>query len=131
MTGPLQFPDIQKVLVTGLQELAGGDTHTGTQTPADWAGALPFIRVLRTGGPSGVNSDHPHVDIDVFAATYDQAAGLAEEVRQFLVGPPPALAIIDRARCEIGPRELPWADNGTVRKITASYHLTTRRYRAS
>lgn len=127
MTSPFsRFPDVQRVLVTDLEAIAGVD-HTGTETPADLLGALPFIRVLRSGGASDRLNDFASVDIDVFAATYVQAERLAEEVRQRIVGPPPPVAVLDRVRCEAGPRELPWGD-GQIRRFGATYQVTARRH---
>ncbi len=128
MTSPfMRFPDVQRVLVEDLEALAGVG-HTGTETPADLLGALPFIRVLRVGGGSDRLNDFPAVDIDVFAGTYAAAELLAEQVRQRVVGPPPAVAVLDRAVCEVAPRELPWGtpDDG-VRRWGATYLITTRR----
>lgn len=121
------FPDVARVLVEDLETLAGVG-HTGTQTPVDLAGVLPFVRVLRVGGGSDRLNDLPVIDVDVFADTYAAAELLAERIRQRLVGPPPAQPQLDRADCEVGPRELPWGD-GQIRRFGATYTLITRRRR--
>lgn len=121
-----RFPDVQSLLVYGLEPLFGAG-RTDTETPADFTGMLPFCRVWRSGGPSDRLNDHPTVDVDVFDARYADALRLAEIVREFLVGPPPGLREIDRTECSPGPRELPWGDNQSLRRIGATYHLTLRR----
>ncbi len=130
MTSPfLRFPDVQRVLVDDLETLAG-DEHTGIQTPADLAGVLPFVRIMRTGGWSDRLNDFSTVDIDVFAGSYGEAEELAERVRQRLVGPPPPVGALDRVVCEVAPRELPWGLN-EIRRFGATYSITARRRMSS
>lgn len=127
MTTPfLRFPDVQRVLVAGLEEFAGAG-HTGIETPTDLNNLLPFVRIARTGGGSGRNSDVARFEIDVFAGTYLAAEQLAERIRQWLCGPPPGPFELDRVDCLIGPRELPWDDDGLVRRWGAEYEALTRR----
>lgn len=127
MTGPfMRFPDVQRVLVADLETVAG-DGHTGIETPEDLASALPFIRIRRSGGGSDRLNDFATVDVDCFAATYTEAEQLAERVRQRVVGPPPPIAVLDRATCEVGPRELPWGD-GQIRRFAATYQIAARRH---
>lgn len=126
VTSPyVRFPDVQRVLVEALATFPSV-TATGVETPADWNGQLPFVRVLRVGGQSGRLNDSPVVDVDVFAETYTAAEDLAEGLRQYLVGPPPPIVLFDRTDCEVGPREIPWGD-GTVRRFNATYRITSRR----
>ncbi len=121
-----RFPHVQKLLVLALEGLAGGAEHTGTETPDDLQDRLPFVRVRRVTGDSTWLNDRPVVEVDVFAATQDVAWRLAEDIRDYLVGPPPPLPLLDRIDCEQGPRELPWAD-GRVRRWGADYRVTSRR----
>lgn len=123
----MRFPDVARVLADDLEALAGVG-HTGGETPVDLLSKLPFVRVLRVGGFSDAFNDHPTVDIDVYAATYTAAELLAERIRQRIVGPPPAVGVLDRARCDVSPFEAPWPDE-TVRRFNATYSLTTRRRR--
>lgn len=123
------FPDVQRLLVDDLEALAGSG-HTAIETPVDLEGKLPFVRVMRTGGPADLVTDYPTIEVDVFAATYTDGVLLAEKIRQRLVGPPPPVRVIDRCRCDIGPRELPWGD-GIVRRFGATYSMSTRRRLAS
>lgn len=126
VTSPLlRFPDVQEELVYGLEFLAGAG-HTDIETPANLADMLDFIRVVRRGGPSDRLNDTSAVDIDVFAATYKRALNLAEDVREFVVGPPPGLPRLDRASCDNGPQELPWGDR-TIRRIGMTFTVVARR----
>lgn len=121
-----RFPDVQRLLAAALVPFAGADNRTGIETPADLEGRLPFVRVRRVGGPSDRLNDYARIEVDVFASTYSIAENLAEDIRQWLCGPPPPLPALDRAVCDLGPRELPWGD-GTVRRWGAEYELVARR----
>lgn len=121
-----RFPHVQKLLVLLLEEMAGGADRTGTETPDDLQDHLPFVRVRRITGDSTWLNDHPVVEVDVFATTQEAAWRLAEDIRDFIVGPPPPHPLFDRIDCEQGPRELPWADP-RVRRWGADYRVTSRR----
>lgn len=130
MTTPLRrFPDVQRALVTILGPLVDG--RAGAETPSDLESRMPFIRVIRTGGPSDRVNDYATVEVDCFAGTYTAAELLAEQVRQLLTGPPlrAGAAILDRISCESAPTELPWAPG--VRRFGATYVVVSRRYTAS
>ncbi len=127
MTTPfLRFPDIQRVLVAALEQFVGAG-RAAIETPQNLNSVLPFVRVVRTGGGSGLISDAGRFEVDVFAGTYLAAEQLAEQIRQYLVGPPPGPHALDRVECLIGPRELPWDDDGLVRRWAAEYGAVTRR----
>lgn len=128
MTTPLRrFPDVQVILVNLLEEFVGLD-RTGIETPVNLQARLPFIRVVRTGGSSGLLVDHATVDVDCFGTGYTATELLAEQVRQYLTGPPLRYGpqILDRITCESSPTELPWAPG--MRRIGATYLVTARRY---
>lgn len=122
------FPDIQELLKTALEsDPAGpmlGTGHVGIITPDNLADVLPYVRVRRGGGGSTRVFDQPTVDIDAFAGTYAVAYLLAEQIRQWLVGPPCPIALIDHATCDGGPQELPWP---TARRMGLTFHVETRR----
>lgn len=120
------FPDVVRLLVEDLAALAGGQDRTGGQTPDDFTGRLPFVRVMRVGGGSDLVDDRPILDVDVFDSTYSAAIVLAERIRQYLVGPPPPIFALDKVRCEAGPRELPWADSN-IRRLSCTYTAVARR----
>lgn len=131
MTQPLRrvFPDVQKALVDDLVKLVGGlDDHTGTVTPADLEQRLPFIRVRRLPGFHDALNDFAPVDIDIFGGSYGEAMDLARQVDAYLTaeGAPP-IAVFDKIRNEGGPYELPWDDEGDIRRIGLNYVITSRR----
>lgn len=115
------FPDVEAVLVAALESFGTVDTVT----PSDLQEQLPFIRVVRSGGPDDHVSDYPVVDLDVFGATRAQAWDLAAEIRDHLRFAH-AIREFDRVGTEVGPRELPWGDPG-IRRIGATYRIVTRR----
>ncbi len=121
-----RFPDVQRLLVIGLEQVVGAG-RTAVETPPDLELRLPFVRVMRIGGIRDRLNDLATVDVDVFAATYTAAQSLAEEVAEFLMGPPSGIREFDRVDCEIAPRELPWVDDNTVRRWGATYRPVTRR----
>ncbi len=109
-----------------LEDIAGAG-RTGVETPVNLEDVLPFVRVLRVGGNRERFNDLAVVDVDAFAATYSAAQTLAEDIAEFLMGPPPGVPELDLVVCEVGPRELPWADDNTVRRWGATYRLISRR----
>ncbi|MEV2277869.1 DUF3168 domain-containing protein [Nocardiopsis sp. NPDC049922] len=120
------FPDIEDVLCEALADLG----ETGSETPADLQDHLPFIRPTRIGGSDDRRTDTSRVDIDCFGATRAQAWQVARAVQQRLISGPvhvPGVGLIDRARTELGPRRAPHPDE-TVRRVLATYRVSTRRY---
>jgi hypothetical protein len=126
---PWVFPDVQALLVDALGVWVGAD-NVDTETPEDLQARLPFIRVERLGGGRGQVSDSPSVEIQVYASTYAEVSLLAERICQWLCGPPPPLPQIDKAVCTSAPVEIPYGDV-RIRRLVASYQLTTRRVRAA
>ncbi len=121
-----RFPDVQRLLVADLEDIVGAG-RAAVQTPDDMEQALPFVRVMRIGGGRTQISDIATVDVDVFAGTYVAAEALAEQIANWLCGPPPGVALFDTVVCEAGPRELPWSDGVLVRRWGATYQVVTRR----
>lgn len=126
MPGTSRFPDVQRILVAGLEDLVGVG-RAAVQTPDDLETRLPFVRVMRLGGGRTQISDVPSVDVDVFAGSYVAAEALAEQIDAWLCGPPPGPALVDHVVCESAPRELPWSDGIAVRRWGATYQVWTRR----
>lgn len=130
MTTPdRQFPDVERTLVSLLGSLLPDQSHAGTHTPDDFTGKLPFIRVVRVGGPDDGITDACAVEVDVFHDTGDAARGLAERVRRYLTSRwhRSGATVIDRVTTETGPHERPWGDNVGTRRFGASYTVFTRR----
>lgn len=125
----LRFPDINRVLAAAMEVWVDGDTNrTGPSTPEDLQLRLPFIRVMKTGGGRDRLSDSAVVMVDVFAASYSEAESLSERIAQWLCGPPPPVAILDRVEPEISPREMQWGDE-RIYRFQAQYLVVTRRIR--
>lgn len=131
MTEPVRvFPDVQTVLIDDLVRFVGGrDDGTGYTAPADLGAKLPFIRVRRTGGSNDGLNDYPTVDVDVFGASYSEAINLARRVDAYLVngGGAPPIPAFDTVINTNGPHELPWDDEGAIRRFGLEYDITTRR----
>lgn len=121
-----RFPDVTRLLVTELEVWVADAAHTGPETPADLQEKLPFIRAYRIGGGRDRLSDFPTVTVDVFASSYSEAEALAEDVSQWLCGPPPPIALLDRVDPDVAPRLLPWGDERIFR-FQAQYTVVTRR----
>ena len=128
MTDLSPFPDLNQAVRAAIGDLVGGDAHTGTVTPSNLQGVLPFIRVQRFGGADDLLTDTARVAVDYFAATYADAQAGAEAVRQRLITRPLVTApgVIDRVTTTLAPHEIPW-DDPKVRRFTATYTVSARR----
>jgi hypothetical protein len=130
MTDRSPFPDIVAVLRNVLVDLVGDDCERiGTATPSTLQTSMPFIRVQRFGGADDGFTDAPLVAIDAFAADRDTAWALAEAIRQRLLTGPHTVAggTIDNGTTATAPNEVPWSDDQTIWRFTASYRVTARR----
>lgn len=125
-TVPRRFPDVTRLLVTELEVWVPDGTHTGPETPDDLQAKLPFIRAYKIGGSRDRLSDFPTVAVDVFTDAYSTAEDLAEAIAQWLCGPPPPIAALDRVEPDVAPRRLPWGDERIFR-FQGQYTLVTRR----
>lgn len=124
-----RFPDVTRILVTALEVWVDDDpTRTGPETPTDLQARMPFIRAYRIGGGRERLSDYPTVAVDVFASDYSTAEALAEDIAQWLCGPPPPIDVFDRVDPDVAPRRLPWGDERVFR-FQAQYTVVTRRVR--
>lgn len=127
-----RFPDPARTIALLLADEFTAVGGTGTYTPADFTGLLPFVRVTRTGGGSTRVDDRGMIDIDVFAVNATDAQHLAEDIRQWLTGAPRryGAAILDRITCDIGPAEVaPWAPQ--IKRVNAAYTVVARRHQVS
>lgn len=127
MPPTMRFPDVQTLLVTALEDLAGVG-NTGVETPVDLDSNLPFVRIRRISGSSDRVNDFSNIAVDVFTNLYGDSESLAEDIRQWLCGPPPPLSRLDSVDCTSAPQELPWAEASPVRRFGAVYRVTARRY---
>lgn len=134
MADELLFPDPTQVFRDVLVVLLGDrEQHTGTTTPGDLEQRLPFARVRRVGGPTDRTDDRPTLEVDVFGTRYDATLLLARRIVDLLTaaGRKPPSPFLDRVTCEIGPRELEWGENTTVRRIGVTFEATLRRRRTT
>lgn len=122
-----RFPDLQVLLVDALQQFVG-DGHTGIETPTDLEANLPFARVRKATGYSDRYTDYSRITIDVFTLFYGTSEQTAEDIRQWLCGPPPPLYQLDTAECVVAPHEMAWAKTSPVRRFNALYLLSARRH---
>lgn len=122
----MRFPDVQRLLLDALEGIVGSG-HVGIETPPDLEDQLPYVRVQRVAGSSDRITDSALTTVDVFHGLYGTAHGIAEDIRDWLVGPPPPIPRIDHVVCVSAPQELPWDDQSPVRRFGATYRLQTRR----
>lgn len=136
MSRPVDFPDIELAmiqLVQGSNEVfatpADEVARVATSTPPNLAAYLPFARVgLLDGRDDGV-TDRAVVDVDVFAATREQARSLAEAFRTKINSRAAHRVndvILDAVRTESRPRSLPVGVDG-VWRFGATYNVAARR----
>lgn len=126
MSTPLAaWPDVELALLDLLTPLAA---NNGTETPPDFTGLLPFLRVNRFGGTDDRVTDTASVSVDVFAATRRDAQPLAEQVRQLLLAGPHIVDgyVLDHVSTVSAPAEAPW-ENTSVRRWSATYRVSARR----
>lgn len=124
------FPDVERVLMDLFADLATAASATVvTVVPANLQQALPVIRVRRLGGADDRWTDRPRVDVEVYGTTRAVAMPLAKTLQARLLSWPRATAhgVLDRADTEVGPQEIPYADQD-VHLVTATYRLALRRF---
>ncbi|OKI19312.1 hypothetical protein [Streptomyces sp. CB03911] len=119
-------PDVLRVLALWLA--ARFDVRTCTELPASFETSLPIVQLASVGGSGARFSGSPRVDIDVYAATTDEARTLALQITdalKLLRGPLEPGAIVTDVRVDSLPSGRPYA-NPAVRRIgstvTVSLH---------
>lgn len=127
MTSPTLWPDVETLLVSYLEGLVDDADQVNTETPDDFAGLTPFIRVYRFGGRTDRVNDYADVQLDVFHALRSVGLPMARQVQSLLMGPPPPVAVFDRIECIVAPREMEWGDDDTMRRWGATYRVVSRR----
>ena len=132
MTDPVRdFPNIERLLAGVFASQLGGADHVGSETPEDLETHLPFLRIVRTGGPRTHLIDFPIVDLAYLAADELTGAPSASAVANLLLGKPPPHPSIDLVGCDLMFRELPWGDSDSVRHWGATFFLETRMVRVA
>lgn len=124
------WPDAETVLLDLLEPLAA----TVTATPSDLT--APLIRVQRVGGSDDGITDYPRMEIACYGADRAQAWQLAEQARQLILGSVRAQVgtgadrvLIDSARTDNPPTQVPWSTSDDVRRVVAYFRLAWRRPR--
>lgn len=120
------FAHIERA-VSGLlvaQFFAGDATRAGSETPEDLDDRLPYVLVAKTAGDRSVIDDNPFVDVDVFHLLDSGAERLASDICDYLLSKPFPLDVVF---CPESPRELPWRDDGSIRRYGATYSMSLRR----
>ncbi|HEY9369737.1 hypothetical protein [Streptomyces sp.] len=118
--------DIEATLIAFL-EANLEDVRASTETPSDLDDRLPWLQVVRIGGPyDGYRRDQPVVDIAAFAETGTAASGLARDVQLLLHnqlwGAVAGGAVFSEVETRVGPHQVPY-DNPGLRRYEATYRL--------
>lgn len=131
MTAALEV-DVTGWMITQLQAALGSLARVGSKTPGDpgdTSGWLPFVRVVRAGGPDdGVILDIPTVVLHCFAADLAAANTLAMSTLtavRGLRGRPADGAVVTHVRKLGGPF---WVDdaNPSVEHVAVTVQLHIR-----
>ena len=104
------------------------DAFVCTETPDNLEEVLPAIQVERIGGTDSVITlDVARVDVDVFAASREDARNLSEEVRSLLrndlIGLTISGAVVADVVTVSAPAKQFW-DSTTLRRFVATYEAT-------
>lgn len=131
MTQPVErdFPNIERLIAHVFSTDLGGVDHVGSETPDDLEARLPFLRVVRMGGPRTHQFDYPTVDLDYFDVDELAGAPAASRIANRLLAKPPPHPALDVVTCGPVFRELPWGDNENVRRWGATFQFETRMVR--
>lgn len=113
--------------VVGDLGVVVGETGTGLQQQLQ--GGQNVIRVRRVGGADNRITDTARIDVRVYATDLTAAESTAETIRQRLISGPAGTehGVLDRARTETGPVEVPGTDPGTYRVVNTVYRVSVRR----
>lgn len=131
MTHPIErdFPNIERLLAALFADDLGGADHVGSETPDNLEQVLPFLRVIRVGGPRTHQFDYPVAELDLFDVDEATGAPRASRLMNRLLGKPPPHPSLDLVTAEPAFRELPWGDSDSVRRWGATCFFETRMVR--
>ncbi|MGI5274872.1 hypothetical protein ACQEUU_37465 [Nonomuraea sp. CA-218870] len=121
--------DVEAALIAWLEGTLD-DVRASTETPSDLDDRLPWLQVVRLGGPyDGFRRDQPAVDISAFAVTGPAASDLALQVQKALHtqlwGATTGGAVFSRVETRTGPHKVPY-DNPNMRRYEATYAFVIR-----
>jgi hypothetical protein len=117
--------DIEAVLIAWLEDTIE-DVRASTKTPHDLDDQLPWLQVVRIGGPyDGYRRDQPTLDIAAYGtgtAASDLALHVQELLHEQLRGSTTGGAVISRVETRVGPHWVPY-DNPNLQRYEATYAL--------
>lgn len=121
------WPDVHDVLTEVLADLTEQEVMT-VRLPADLQDRLPLQRVRRIGGTNDGTTDVARVDIEVYAASYEQGRDLAAAQQQLVERRRirTSFGMVDRGSTEVAPIEVPYPDE-RIRMWRGTYQLALRR----
>jgi hypothetical protein len=117
--------DVETALTVWVREKF--DADASSERPAELELRLPWVQVARVGGVDTRFSAHPRIDVDVYAASPDEAADLAQDVHEalmFLTGPVHGVVIRGISNTS-GPSRRP-ESNPAVHRRGATYTVSLR-----
>ncbi|MEU7039840.1 hypothetical protein AB0A77_02125 [Streptomyces varsoviensis] len=117
--------DVEQTLTTWLR--ATFAVHASVDLPPELEKRLPWVQVVRVGGPDARFSRHPRVDLDVYAESPDASADLLSRIHDrllFLSGTVTG-AVIRRVTSVSGPSQRPYV-NPDVYRRGAAYTVSLR-----
>lgn len=123
-----EFPNVE-ALIVALIDTTGLVAGVGSDLPQNLQYRLPYVLVVRSGGPDDGVSDFPLVDAEVYAARKANGRRLSEQIRQRLLRDLPGWPI-DRIETVGAIQELPFGTRN-VRRWTNTFRVTTRRITTS
>lgn len=136
MTALAPFPLSTLAMLDWLDANFASDLGGMASSSSPMAGVtpLPHAQAYGLGGDRDILSDHPTIEIQVFAATYLAAGNLAERIdvkllalggHRFISNGQPIL--FDHVEVVSPPIEIPWDSENSIRRFQASYSVSIRR----
>jgi hypothetical protein len=122
----MSWPNVEKALTSTHRTETG--VQTGTKIPDGVELLEKFVRMARGPGSDDMVTDSPIIDAECFSTSYDTAAVLSEDVRQWfhaLRGRKIAGVLVDKVHTVSSPA---WIDyrNPKTNRFVASYRLEYR-----
>lgn len=119
--------DVELLLTGWLRDRLGAlAERVLTDLPADLEAHLPTVALARTGGGADRFRDLPVVDVDVYAATRQQAVELANLINDLMLHQLPGAAgsgaTVQTVAVQVGPRRLPY-DNPVMTRYSQTVRL--------
>lgn len=125
---PIRTVDLENGLADAFADLGWTVTRTGTDLQERIAQSGAVVRFRRTGGVDQGWQVIARVSTEVYAATYDKAWNVAEELARRLTLTPLIVPgqLVDRVVSESANAEMPYSDQN-IRLVVAAWRITVRR----